>query len=225
MLARLTFAALVLAAAASSALAVEANIGGVSITLPPPGGFCELGESNASDKRMLTTLGPLLEKSGNKLLAMSADCRQLAEWHTGKRQLLDDYGQYQTQIAGMDKPPSETVAQTCTTLRDEGNKILANQLPDIKKRVESTLSKIKLNETSFLGVLAEDTDACYAGLIQKIHTEANTDKTQITAFAIAIVKNKSVFIYRFSVYRGPQTVDATLRKIKIDVAALIAANR
>lgn len=225
MLARLTFAALVFAAAASSALAAEANIGGVSITLPPPGGFCELGESNESDKRMLTTLAPLLEKSGNKLLAMSADCRQLTEWHTGKRQLLDDYGQYQTQIAGMDKPPAETVAQTCTTLRNEGNKILANQLPDIKKRVEATMSKIKLNETSFIGVLGEDNDACYAGLIQKIHTEANTDKTQVTAFAISIVKNKSLFIYRFSVYRGPQSVDATLRKIKVDVAALIAANK
>jgi hypothetical protein len=225
MLARLTFAALVLAAAASSALAAEANIGGVSISLPPPGGFCELSSSNASDKHMTEVLGGLLEKSGNKLLVMSADCRQLADWHTGKRKLLDDYGQYQTQIATMDQPPSETVAQTCTTLRNEGNKILANQLPDIKKRVEATMSKIKLNQTSFIGVLAEDNDACYAGLIQKIHTEANTDKTQITAFAISIVKNKTVFIYRFALYRGPQSVDATLRKIKIDVAALIAANK
>jgi hypothetical protein len=77
MLSRLTFAALVLAAAASSALAAQANIGGVGVTLPPPGGFCELGESNASDKRMITTLTDLLQKSGNKLLAMSADCRQL----------------------------------------------------------------------------------------------------------------------------------------------------
>ena len=225
MLRRLTVAAFLVTAAASSAFAAQANIGGVPINLPAPSGFCDLSASNASDKRMLDTLGPLLEKSGNKLLAMSADCRQLSEWHTGKRQLLDDYGQYQTQIAGMDKPPSETVAQTCTTLRNEGNKILANQLPDIKKRVESTLSKIKLNETSFLGVLAEDPDACYAGLIQKIHTEAGTDKTQVTVFAVSIVKNKSVFTYRFGLYRGPQSVDAMLRKIKIDVAALIAANK
>jgi hypothetical protein len=225
MLARLTFAALVLAAAASNALAAEANIGGVAITLPTPGGFCELGESNASDKRMLTTLGPLLEKSGNKLLAMSADCKQLSDWHTGKRQLLDDYGQYQTPIASMDKPPSETVAETCATLRKQGEQILANQLPDIKKRVEAAMSKVKLNETSFLGVLGEEANACYAGLVQKIHTEANTDKTQITAFAISTIKDKSVFTYRFSVYKNPQSVDASLRNIKIDIAALLAANR
>ncbi len=225
MLARLTVATLVLAAATSSAFAAQANIGGVVINLPPPGGFCELGESNASDKKMYTTLGPLLEKSGNKLLAMSADCRQLAEWHTGKRLLLDDYGQYQTPIGSMDKPSTETVAETCTTLRKQGEQILANQLPDIKKRVESTMSKIKLNETKFIGVLGEDNDACYAALIQKIHTEANTDKTQITAFAISLVKDKSVFTYRFAVYRSPKSVDEALRKIKTDVAAMVAANR
>jgi hypothetical protein len=222
---RLGFAALLLAAAASSALAAQATIGGASINLPPPGGFCELSESDPSDKRLVTTLGGLLEKSGNKLLSMSADCRQLTDWHGGKRKLLDDYGQYQTPIASMNQPPSETVAQTCKTLRDEGNKILANQLPDIKKRVESTIKEIKLNETSFIGVLAEEQNACYAGLIQKIHTEANTDKTQITVFAISTVKDKSVFTYRFSVYRNAQSVDAALGKIKIDVAAMLAANR
>ena len=174
---------------------------------------------------MITTLTDLLAKSGNKLLGMSADCRQLSDWPTGKRQLLDDYAQYQTPVSSMNKPPSETVAQTCKTLRDEGNKILANQMPDIKARVESTLSKIKMNETSFLGVLAEDANACYAGLIQKIHTEAGTDKTQITVFAITIIKNKSVFSYRFSVYQNPKTADAVLGKIKADVAALMSANR
>jgi hypothetical protein len=224
MLSRLAFAALLLTAVAAGALASPARIGGVPIYLPAPHGFCDLSESNPSDKRMVTTLTGLLEKSGNKLLGMSADCQQLTDWRTGKRQLLDDYAQYQTPIGSMDKPPSETVAQTCATLRQEGNKILENQLPDIKARVESTLTKIKMNETSFLGVLAEDANACYAGLIQKIHTEAGTDKTQITAFAVTIIKNKSVFGYRFSVYRNQQTIGVVLGKLKADVSALLVAN-
>jgi hypothetical protein len=223
MLRRLTFAALALVAAASAAMA--ATIGGVSVNLPPPAGFCELSASNSSDQRMISTLTDLLGKSGNKLLGMSADCGQLGAWRTGKRQLLDDYAQYQTPIAGIDKPPSETVAQTCSVLRAEGNKILANQMPDIKARVESTLKEIKMNETNFLGVLAEDSGACYAALIQKIRTEAGTDKTQVTMFAVTILKNRSVFAYRFAVYHNADTVNAVLAKIKADVAALTAANR
>jgi hypothetical protein len=124
----------------------------------------------------------------------------------------------------MDKPPSETVAQTCNTLRQQGNQNLENQLPDIKKRVEATMSKIKLNQTSFIGVLGENADSCFAGLIQKIHTEADTDKTQITAFAISTVKNRSVFSYRFAVYHNPQSIEVTLRNIKADVAGLLVAN-
>jgi hypothetical protein len=213
-----------LACAASNAIAGSATIGNVSINLPPPLNFCELSANNASDKRMITTLTDLLAKSGNKLLVMSADCRQLAERHAGKRQLLDDYAQYQTPIAGIDKPPTETIQQTCATLRAEGDKILSNQIPDIKKRVEATLNKIKMNEANFLGVLAEDANACYAGILQKIHTEANTDKTQITVFAIAIVKTKSVFVYRFAVYTGSDSIDATLVGLKSNVAALYAAN-
>jgi hypothetical protein len=225
MLGRLTFAALALAAAASAALASQAMIGSVSVNLPPPGGFCELSASNSSDQRMISTLNDLLEKSGNKLLVMSADCGQLADWRTGKRKLLDDYAQYQTPIATMDKPPTETVAQTCSVLRAQGEKILANQMPDIKARVESTLKQIKMNETNFLGVLAEDPAACYAALIQKISTEAGTDKTQVTMFAVTILKNRSVFAYRFAVYADANTVNDVLAKIKVDVAALTAANR
>jgi hypothetical protein len=225
MLGRLTFAALALAAAASAAMAAATTIGGVAVNLPPPAGFCELSASNASDQRMISTLTDLLAKSGNKLLGMSADCGQLAAWRAGNRQLLDDFAQYQTPIAGMDKPPSEPVAQTCSVLRAQGEKILANQMPDIKARVENTLKQIKMNETNFLGVLAEDPDACYAALIQKIRTEAGTDKTQVTMFAVTIVRNRSVFLYRFAVYRDAKTVDAVLAKLKVDVAALTAANR
>jgi hypothetical protein len=213
-----------LACAASNAIAGSATLGDVSVNLPPPTGFCELSADNASDRGLLTTVSGVLTKSGNKLLSYSADCRQLAEWRTSKRKLLDDFAQYQAQIAAIDKPPSETIQQTCATLRAEGDKILSNQMPDIKKRVEATLNKIKVNETSFLGVLAEDTNACYAGILQKIHTEANTDKTQITVFAIALVKAKSVFVYRFAVYTGSDSIDATLVRLKSNVAALYKAN-
>jgi hypothetical protein len=225
MLGRLAFVTLALAAATSATMAAEATIGSVSVHLPPPAGFCDMTERDPSDKRMIATLTDLLAKSGNKLLGMSADCRQLADWHTGKRQLLDDYAQYQTPLSTLDKPPSESVAQTCATLRAEGEKILSNQMPDVKARVESTLKQIKINETSFIGVLAEDPAACYAGLVQKIRTEVGTDKTQVTLFAVTILKDRSVFAYRFAVYASANTVNGVLAKLKTDIAALNAANR
>src|SRR5439155_15127442 len=122
--------ALALVASASSAIAAEATVGGVSVKLPPPARFCELTERDPSDKRMLTVLGELVTKVGNKLLVMSADCKQLTEWRASKRPLLDNLAQYQTPIS--DSPPTETVAQTCATLRAQRSELAAKKAPHNK---------------------------------------------------------------------------------------------
>jgi len=139
--------------------------------------------------------------------------------------LLDDYEQYQASIAMMDKPVPEPVGKTCAALRAQGDKLLADQAPDLKTWVESVLEKVRINETSLLGVLAEDATACYGGLIQKLRTEAGTDKTQLAVFAATIVKNKSIFVYRMAVYLTYDTVTKTLAKLKNDIGALLVANR
>jgi hypothetical protein len=224
MLGRLTFAALILAASASGALSAQATLGQVSVTLPPPAGFCELNASNSRDSRMLSILSGLAEKSGNKLLAMSADCGQLADAHAGRRQVLDDFAQYQTRSAIVDRPPSESVAQTCVTLRTRGSTFAAALWPDMKARIESAVEKVRINETSFIGVLAEDSHACYAAWVEKGRTEAGTDKTQVTVGAVTIIRSRSIYVYRSAVYQNPDTIDAALAKFKADVAALVAAN-
>ncbi len=209
-------------------MAADAIIGGVSINLPPPAGFCELSASNPADNRMVTTIGGLVAKAGNKLLNMSADCQQLADWRAHKRNYLDDYGQYQAPTSQMEQlvaSPEASIKQTCDTLRTQGSKIVANQAPDLKARIEETLKKVKMNEVSFMGVLAEDANACYAGQLQKLQTETGTEKTQIVLIAVAVVKSKNIFVYRMIVYKGPDTATNLLAAFKDTIAALYAANR
>jgi hypothetical protein len=57
---RLTFAIAV--ALTPSAIAGQATMGDVSLNLPAPAGFCEMGETNPSDKYMLTTTANLLAR-------------------------------------------------------------------------------------------------------------------------------------------------------------------
>jgi hypothetical protein len=97
--------------------------------------------------------------------------------------------------------------------------------PDIKSRAESALRNIKMNENKFIGVIAEEPTACYAGIIQRIHTEANTDKTQVVLFATTVIKNKRIGVYRYTVYDSPDRVTDMLAQLKTSVAALYAANR
>jgi hypothetical protein len=234
MLARLNLVALALIAlvalpgAGSAAMAGQATIGGLSINLPPPEGFCELTDRNPADKGMITKIGEVVGKGGNRLLNMSADCGQLADWRAQKR-LLDDFAEYQTPVGSMNTTlagaPAELIKQNCAVLRTQGDKIAADISPDVKSHVEQVFDKARLNEVAFVGVLAEDTTACYAGAITKIKTDDGTIKTQLFVFAITVVKGKYVFVYRFAVYLNSDMVDGVLAKVEANVAALLAANR
>jgi hypothetical protein len=89
---------------------------------------------------------------------------------------------------------------------------------------EASALKIKLNESGFIGVLAEDPTACYAALLQKLLTQFGTEKTQVVLFATTVVKRKMIFYYLFSPYVSADTVTAMVALHKKNVAALLAAN-
>ncbi len=227
---RQTIAAIILASAAAmlmtSAKAADATIGGVAISLPTPSGFCEASPNHPSDNRLLTGIGASVEKSGNKLLGLSIDCQQLTDWRATKRKLLDDFAQYQTPIAAMDKLASQAaVKATCAEMRGQGEKIVADITPKAQADIEESFNKIKINELKSLGVLAEDPDACYMGLLQKIHTEVGTDKTQVILIADTVIKGKHIFIDQIARAAGPDTVANVLKLLKANVAALYAANK
>jgi hypothetical protein len=178
---------------------------------------------------MLTAIGNLVRGGGNALLSLSANCRQLADWRTGKRALLDDFAQYQSPLNLMNQtlpgPPELVIRQNCANLRAQAEKILSGVLPDIKSRIEATLKRVKVNEMSFLGVMAEDSTACYPAMLQKMKPESGGEKTQAALFAITVVKGKMIFYYLFAPFVGTETITTMLSLHKTNVAALLAANR
>ena len=220
-------AVFVLAAISGGAWAGETSIGGVSIKLPPPAGFCDLTASQPSDNRMLMTIGGIVEKTGNRLLGFSADCQQLADWRAGRRPFLEDYAQFQA-TTGMDQTissPPAFVHEVCATLRAQGDEINSSVAPDVKSKIESALNNVKMNSLTFVGVLAEDDTACYAAQIQKMRTETGTDKTQLNLMAITVVKGKAIFVTRYAQYTSSDATSGLLTKLKDTVAALQSANK
>jgi hypothetical protein len=210
--------------ATSRAMAGQAAMGDVSVNLPPPAGFCDLLHSNPVDAHMLSAFEGLFAQSGGKLLGLSADCGQLAGFRVGQRPLLDDYAFYLAGLATIGKAPVKTIKETCDSLRAETGESLSNVMQDAKARLESALEKVKINQMAILGVLAEEPRACYAGLVQQARTQVGTDKTVLNLYATTIVRNRTVLLYRYGLYTGPESVSKALAKLKDDVAALYAAN-
>jgi hypothetical protein len=148
---RFLLAALALCALCSGADARQASVGGVAIELPPPAGYCELDERrHAGDKRLFDVTGTA--SPDTRLLAMSADCRQLGDWRAGRRPWLERYAQYQTPRAlengPLPAPPALLIKQTCSTLQAQGGDIASATGPAVNERLSRAMQEIEINRCS-----------------------------------------------------------------------------
>jgi len=213
---------------AGAAMAKDAKVGTTTLTLPPPTDYCELDAAQPSDARMVTAVEGMLAPTGNRLLAISADCTQLADWRTGKRPLLDNMAQYQTLVAWENGPlpaaPEATIKEACNHMHAQGEQLVANMTPDIKARAEQVLKTVQVNEMKFLGVVGEEPRVCYAAMLQKFRTEVGTEKTQVTVFATTVVRSKLVYFYLFAPYVSGDTVTVMLAQQQAHVRRLHGAN-
>jgi hypothetical protein len=235
MLSRITFtlvagalvAVSLVAGLAGPGAAKDAQIGAAALTLPAPQGYCELTEQQPADVRLINVIGDLVAATKNELLAVSADCGQLEAWRAGKLTTLDDYVQYQTPVDAMDSTAArgDAVKQICASARAEGGKSVAGATTDLNARVDAAVKGAKFGETGFLGVLAEDADACYFGMLLKAHTEGGgAEESQLMISAATVVKGKIVFYNLSTIYHDAATVTATLARHRRNIPALLAAN-
>jgi hypothetical protein len=217
---RLTLAALVLAASVSGALGLAAMIGDTFVTMPPPAGFCELTPRYEFDGRTVAVISAYMAGDSIKLLAMSADCNQLAEAREGKRQ-LDDVSAYLVENSDIKMPTPFSVASKCSTLRASSKSPIGT---DVDARLASTIEKIKVNEAGSIGVIAEDDNACYTATLTKKTTDAGAEKVLVILQANVVVKTKAIIVRRQAVYQNSAAIKVVLPKLKSHVAAFVAAN-
>lgn len=211
---------------APAAFAQNVVVGSTQIRLTPPVGHCALTDSLPADSRALQAVRTAIP-AGNRLLAMTANCRQLADWRAGKLPLLLDSAQFQTQHQGEDHSgnPQGAVRELCEVLRAQGGDLLARLPAEANRRLAQAAESVKLNETRFLGVLAEDTQACYAGALLKIRPEQGGEISRLTVFASTVVRGRLVFYYLTSPYQPGQAISDLVVRHRANVTSFLAANR
>jgi hypothetical protein len=219
-LGRLILAAFFLAVSGSGALSLAAMIGDTFVKLPPPAGFCELTPQYEFDGRVVEVISAYMAGEAIKLLAMSADCNQLAEARKGKWQ-LEDVTSYLIFKADIKMPTPFSVASKCRTLR------IFHESPvgtDVDARLARILEKINANEAGPLGVITEDENACYTGTLTRQKDVDGKPRLFINLEANTVVQTKAIMVRRQAVYQDRDTIKAVLAKFKSDVAAFITAN-
>jgi hypothetical protein len=208
------------------ARAGEAKVGGTSLNLMPPPGYCELDAAKATDARAVAAIAASLSRTGNRLLALSADCGELRDWRAGTRPIPDHMAQYRAltnaEDAALSKAPQALLKDSCTLMRVQGGQPVDL---DIKARAEQTVTIIKNSETRFMGVVAEDAQGCYAALLQKFTAESGDEKIRAILFATVVLRDKVIIhYYLLAPYISSDTVVQMLATQRANVAKLQAAN-
>ena len=226
---RAVIAVLAIFSVSSVAHAGDVSVGPVTIRLTTPGGACEADPNTATDARFITGIKGMIANTGNTLLSAYADCKQFADWRVSKLPYLPHTYQYQSFDAyaekGVPDTPGQTIKTTCEELRAEGKKYAENNFPDMRDRAKEVMKKVEVTGSAFIGVLAEDPDACYAANLQQFKIANGTLVKQIALWATVVVKNRVIFYYDYAPYTGENSVEATLRDFKPNVAAFLAANK
>ena len=200
------FATLAVALAALPAQARQIHtvqIDGARISIPIASGYCVMDRNNASDKRIIGYF-ERVNTGRNRVLVTIADCRQLRDWRAGRRKLLGHYAYMTspTHLKGrtISMPPARFAKEIERTFRRRGMEIVKRGNTVWRKRIEKELPTVRVNGNKFLGVLHTDQHASYIGLIQRVRTEAGTDKVVLGTTSTGLVRGKVLSFNFYSDY-------------------------
>lgn len=213
----------------ASAETRDVPIGATTVRLIAPAGQCFLEASQAKDAQFIGLVSGLLAQVNMALVGATADCVQREAWHKSPDALLDDFVEYQIALANMEQDlagdPAPHIRPICAYARQQGDQYIADNQDAIANKIEQALDGVKSKGMSFLGVLGEERDACYYGILQRLGTQIGTEKLQLDVTAVTVVRGKLLFFNLYSVYQGPETVERMFAQQKINVKALIEANQ
>jgi hypothetical protein len=219
----LTSVLLCLASVALGGAMIKTMIGSEPVQLVLPAGMCQIERSIPTDAAYFEAIESGLAGT-NKLLAAFAECRQLSDWRSSNKMFLE-HGYYQAPVEMLDSVATrDTVAEVCRELRSQGEKMLDGLREELTQRTERALKGLQVNELRSLGVVGEDSNACYSAALRNLQAESAQQKLQDMVFAVTVLKGKLLFLYVYALHADERTIPALLDRVRTTVTALAAAN-
>jgi hypothetical protein len=224
---RLGSAALFLLAVTSTAQAERLTLGGRTVVLEPPAGYCALDPARPEEAKLID-FNEQMQQPRNHVAMQLADCGELEEFRAGKRPSFERYGQYFVPVVdGAVKPVPD---YTRAAFLAEG----ARELPKLDSGALMDEVTAKLRESAggdvagakFLGVLQQDEAGLYLGIAvgQISAGDQAVSAGAIGVVGLTLVNQVSVSLGLYRAHAGAEAVPDLLAKIRQTLAATLQAN-
>jgi hypothetical protein len=218
---------LVAGLAAAAAQAERLTLGGRTVVLEPPAGYCALDPARPEEAKLID-FNEQMQQPRNHVAMQLADCGELEEFRAGKRPSFERYGQYFVPVVdGAVKPVPD---YTRAAFLAEG----ARELPKLDSGALMDEVTAKLRESAggdvagakFLGVLQQDEAGLYLGIAvgQISAGDQAVSAGAIGVVGLTLVNQVSVSLGLYRAHAGAEAVPDLLAKIRQTLAATLQAN-
>jgi len=227
--AAIIFAIIAFSALSTNAAAQAVNLGGITLTLPPPAGQCQLDQGVDADADLLKGINEGLGRTANKLLSANAECSELADWRQGRKPRVANMTQYQI-VRSLEGTwvSADVIKSICAQVRAQSAQATGSIATKSQTTLEAVIKDVKVNEVRLLGAFAEDATTCYSGQFQRV-TVDDIAIEQVVIQAITVVKARLVLYYLSAPFAAGKTVsqhiNGLLAQHQLNLAALHAANK
>ena len=205
-----------------------ADIGGTTVSIPPPGGWCRLEPEKLSDARLAGILSESMERIGNTFIVAYVDCGELERWRSGQQRTLDNYGSvaYGNGFREFEYPGSDAsfVAEMRGIVETAGQDYIEDLLERTREVAEDVMPTVKLGEPMHLGIIGEDESSLYLGGLMSIVTEFGDPKVFVYSNGATLLRRKIVYTHLYTGFDDAQVIPRLLNDHKKWTARLRAAN-
>jgi hypothetical protein len=214
--------------AAPAATNTVIDIGGRKVNLVIGPGDCALQRSNAKDGLIYRQMDTILAGQ-NDMLLQTTKCTTLEAWRAGTRDSFGEYTQAQTLLAskGQDLSGKEAavIEQVCqATKQAQGTDVITKIDQDIASRLKGAATGITPDPMILLGVLGQDSNGCYTGMIITGKRADGKPLRKLCIFATTILNGRLVYLYHYSDDIEATTGTKMLEAVKASAKAHVVAN-
>lgn len=218
----LAFAAFALLPALPAA-AEPVDLYGRQVEFFLPMGYCYLDESQAAEKMMVDNIVQMNQGS-NDLIAYFAPCNDLVAYRAGAIVTLGEYGIVFAPLVdgsfqAAPTPRAESLPQIAASMPGLDETLLAQ----IEQEVNQNPAGFTLSGTQFLGLIGQDANAIYAGMVAEV-SDGQTSTPAAGVLAITQLQDVVISINLYRTYRSNADIVALLTEAEAYAAGLVAAN-
>lgn len=186
-----------------------------------PTGYCEIG-THPADIELVKRTGDAIGSS-NKILALFAECQELEDFRSGRRAMLDNYGQILAQT------PKGQLRLLKGVSRSAFIQTISAELGDMPGVFEKAFDRLKKFDPSFrsqenLGLLGSDSNGLYMGALTRMEDATGHPRTIVGVVGMTLVKELSISINIYHAYSATLDLRGLLAHQQSVIADFVRVN-